>query len=826
MVKTLQINGARGEVTPLMHARTDTAFYQEAFAEARNVVITRFGPTTRVPGTVFIGEPRNFKQSPLPVRTMPFEFSATQVYSIEFGVNYVRFWLPDGRLVTYGGGTIPYEVATPFSAADLPYLHTVQSGDELYIFSFGRHRVKKLTRFAEDNWVLSDYAPVNGPYMDINSTPTVLTLSGTNRIVPFMTSSTMPEGLATGTGSLIPAGAAWYAFDGRAQSEFRITNANIGYVQYQAVSARVCNSYWMQASTKESTSTPNTWELKGSNNGTDWVTLDARSGEKGWGRGEKRYFNFDNKQAFLYHRLEWEGTEYDDGDSDTEDSRIAELALAWDGDAMPPVLMSASATAGINDGNGFLGSDVGRYLRIRGSDGRWRYVRIMSVLNALQVMVKIYGDALPDLSPINAWQIGKWSDYSGWPYTGTFFEDRFVTAGTNSDPIGMWMSVQGDYDGYRVNDPMEDDDAISLRLTGGKIDAIRWLIENGVLLAGTASALRSVGGRDRSAPLTNDNVRQRSETNVKASEVRPENVENFVIFADDKKTRLYESAYNYEADGYVAREVTVVNEHLFKYGVEQIAYLSHPHKYVIARRNDGKLVFFAYDRDQKIAGGTLVDFGVFVEDISVLNGNQLWMVVRREMSPGVFFRTIEVMAPFFDPETMSTPIMTASSMRFTGSGMTSVGGVMHLVGKTVGVWADGRDLGNATVEYSGVVQLPFGTAANNVVIGVRIPFRIKTLRTPILQDGSGFGQKLRIISAHVDVLNTAGIRCGGLTNIEELQDPEYIEEDPDQVTELLTGMYGISFDDSFANGGVFVIEGSSMHPATIRAIMLEVEGET
>jgi hypothetical protein len=488
--------------------------------------------------------------------------------------------------------------------------------------------------------------------------------------------------------------------------------------------------------------------------------------------------------------------------------------------------MTASSTAGINDGNGFLASDVSRYMRIRGSDGRWRYLRITSVLNNLQVMVKIYGDALPDTAPINAWQIGKWSDYSGWPYTGAFYEDRFVTAGSNTDPIGMWMSVTGDYDGYRLTDPMEDDDAISLRLTGGKIDAIRWLIENGVLLAGTASALRSVGGRDRGSPLSSDNVRQRSETNVKASEVRPENVENFVIFADDKKTRLYESAYNYEADGYVAREVTVLNEHLFKFGIEQIAYLSHPHKFIIGRRPDGKLVFFAYDRDQKIAGGTLVDFGAFIEDISVLNGNQLWMVVRRQIAPGVFFKTIEIMAPFFDPETMTAPIMAAGAMRFAGSPTSTITGASHLGTLTVGVWADGKDIGNAQVSSGGNLTLPFNYEASDIVIGVRIPFHIETLRTPILQDGSGFGQKLRIISARLDIMNTARIRAGGLSNKEDFLDPEYIEEDPDQRTQLLSGIYEITFDDSFENGGVFVIEGDSMHPATIRAIMLEVEGET
>lgn len=820
MAKTLQVNGARGEITPLMHGRIDTAFYQEGYAKATNTVITRYGPHTRVPGSFFWGYVKNIGETfAKQTKLWPFEFSATQRYTLEFGVGYLRFWLPGGARVM--SGAVPYEIATPFDAGDMAVLHGIQQGDEIYLFTMGRKRIKVLRRMSETNWTITDYAPQDGPYLDVNITNTKLTLDGDNNIVPPMTSANAPEGTVTGS---ISNGFA--AFDRDARTDARDNAANVGDIGYTIAGApRVCNSYWLQASGFDATAMCTTWSVQGWD-GAQWVTLDTRSGEAGWGRGEKRYFEFDNFTAYQQYRLKWDGTDF----AEEADSRVASIAFTWAGDDMPPRTLTASDVAGINNGQGFLASDVGRFIRFQGADGQWRYMRITSWVSSTQVMVRIYGYALPDLTPIATWQLGAWSDFTGWPFTGAFYEDRLVTAGTNTDPIGVWMSVQGDYDNYRTTDPAEDDDALTLRLTGGRLDGINWLIESGTLLAGTSSALRSIGGRDRGAPLSNTNVRQRSETTVKSAKTRPENVENFVLFMDFKNNRLYETAYSYEADGYPAREVSVLNEHLFKLGVTKVAYLSHPHKYLVCLRSDGKLIFFAYDRDQKIAGGTVVDYGAIVEDICVLSGDELWLVVRRETAPGVFTRTIETMAYFFDEDLSKVdathvPVYGSGCVVYSGAATGVIGGLNHLARRTVGVWADGRDIGDALVTDAGAIQLPLGLVATRVVVGQRMPWGIQTLRMPLAQDGTGFGQKLRIIKVTVDLLSSARFFVGGLNEQVAIADPNYIEEDPDIAEPLLTGVFDAQFDDSFANEGIVVIQGNSMHPATIRAIIIDTEGE-
>src|SRR5690606_30893942 len=118
---------------------------------------------------------------------------------------------------------------------------------------------------------------------------------------------------------------------------------------------------------------------------------------------------------------------------------------------------------------------------------------IASVVSTTEVKIRLHGHALPDLAPIASWKLGRWTESEGWPYTGRLFEDRLVFAGSASDPIGLWMSVSSAYDDFRTSTPPVDDDALTLRLTGGKLNAIQWLAESGTLLAGTADVLRSVG---------------------------------------------------------------------------------------------------------------------------------------------------------------------------------------------------------------------------------------------------------------------------------------------------------------------------------------------
>lgn len=83
------LNFAKGELTPAMYARTDTAGYQAALRKAKNMNVLRQGGVQNRPGTVFVS---TVKDSSKRTRLIPFVFGTDQTYVLEFGNGYMRVY--------------------------------------------------------------------------------------------------------------------------------------------------------------------------------------------------------------------------------------------------------------------------------------------------------------------------------------------------------------------------------------------------------------------------------------------------------------------------------------------------------------------------------------------------------------------------------------------------------------------------------------------------------------------------------------------------------------------------------------------------------------
>jgi hypothetical protein len=151
-----------------------------------NMIVQKHGPASRRGGFYFSAE---VKDSSKKTRILPFEFSATQAYIIEFGDQYVRFYKNYGqirlgrlmrcltRLFLKGA---PYEIATPYLEAELFELVITQSADVLYI-AHQNHEPRTLSRSGDTNWVLDIIQFLDGPYDSVNATETTLGLSAVLR---------------------------------------------------------------------------------------------------------------------------------------------------------------------------------------------------------------------------------------------------------------------------------------------------------------------------------------------------------------------------------------------------------------------------------------------------------------------------------------------------------------------------------------------------------------------------------------------------------------------------------------------------------------------
>lgn len=820
---TLQVNMTRGEITPLAQARVDTDHYQAGLAAASNIVILRYGGVTRCPGTIFGGE---VKTAARKTRFLPFAFNIDQKYYIEAGHLYFRFWTKSGYAIARVESTgTPVEVTTEYDEDDLANLQLRQVGDQIYLFCDG-YQPQVLTRASETSWSIADYSPQDGPYLDVNTTGTSLKPSETGAVHPIMTSNTAPSGTVAATGD---AADAYEVFDTNKSTTWVNGSVNEGELSYDFAGSatKICDAYWIRAvPNADPAGTPVAWEFQGYD-GANWVTLDSRQGETGFSRGEVRFYEFLNKTAYQSYRLKWSGTDT----PGNNDSRIGDMGWHEEGDSQTPFNLTASATTGINDGSGFLSTDVGRPIRLLGSDGRWRWARIAARSSSTVVTIRLYGHALPDLSPIVNWQLGVWGDGPGWPRAVALFGDRLIGGGAPEDPIALAASRSGDYDNLGVSAVVVDDDAVSIRMTGGQLNQIQWMLENGDdILIGTAGSLRSIAPTDPAKAFGPNNVRQREPTNVSVSSSIPVSIEDMVLFLDGSNTRLYETAYDYERDKYLARELSTLNEHLFRRSpVVQIAYQAHPHKILWGRREDGKLIAATYDREQKVFGCALVDFGGVVEDILTMPGSgdtHVMMIVRRTIDGGTV-RYIEALADFHDDEVSTLPaVYAASALVYDGTATDTVTGADHLEGETVGVMVDGFDAGDAVVS-GGEVVVPGGLEGEVIVIGKRMTWGGTTLRLEQYgqRDGSGLGRAVQIVGGKIDLYQSRGVTVGSLQQSDLLMFEDEVEEDPYEAPTVRTGAYPLMVDDSWLSNGQLVFGGSKMYPATVRGVSLQVDGE-
>ena len=68
------------------------------------------------------------------------------------------------------------------------------------------------------------------------------------------------------------------------------------------------------------------------------------------------------------------------------------------------------------------------------------------------------------------------------------------------------------------------------------------------------------------------------------------------------KRKLREMVYNYEVDGFIAPDMTILAEHITKGGLTSFAYQQEPDSILWATRTDGTLLGLTYQRNEKVVG--------------------------------------------------------------------------------------------------------------------------------------------------------------------------------------------------------------------------------
>jgi len=236
------------------------------------------------------------------------------------------------------------------------------------------------------------------------------------------------------------------------------------------------------------------------------------------------------------------------------------------------------------------------------------------------------------------------------PGAVTFFNQRLYWGGSNDDPQKIWGSKVAAFENMDQGTAL-DDESVEFTLVANEVNAIQWLAESTDMLCGTLGGEFTIsGGQDDN--ITPSNIKAIRQASFGSNKVNPLNVGNLLLFNQRAGRKIRELVFNFDVDGYLAPDITILAENLTESGITDMAYQQEEDTLVWAVTSDGDLIACTYLRDQEVVawhkhpvGGELP----VVESVAVIPSadalkDELWVSVKRRVN-GITKRFIEYLNP-------------------------------------------------------------------------------------------------------------------------------------------------------------------------------------
>ena len=483
----------------------------------------------------------------------------------------------------------------------------------------------------------------------------------------------------------------------------------------------------------------------------------------------------------------------------------------------------ASSTTGINSNTGFQSTDVGRLFRF--GDGYGKITAVTDTLNATMEVIEDMGSGTASTN----FALGSFSDTTGHPSCVTFFEQRLVFAATLSQPQTIFFSKSGDYENMDENrgNTIADDDAIIYTIASNQVNAIRFMTATRTLIIGTAGGEFAVSGGSVDTAITPTNILIKKQSNNGAANVDALAVGNATLFLQRAKRKLRELAYNFDVDGYVAPDLTILAEHISEGGFKQLSYQQEPNQIIWCARNDGQLVGLTYQREQQVVawhrhifGGSFGSGNAVCESVATIPTDdseyQTYVIVKRTIN-GATKRYVEFIHQYKFDETDDTSFnFLDSQLEYSGSAVTTISGLSHLEGQTVSVLADGSTHPDKVVS-SGEITLT--RSATKVKVGLPYTSLLQTMRIDAgAQNGTSQSKTKRIYEITARLYESIGIEVGpDLNNMERIPFRSSADAMDSGIT-VFTGDKDIEFRGNYETDGFIFVRQTQPLPLTILSL--------
>jgi hypothetical protein len=762
-VDSILTNFTAGELSPNMYGRTDIEKYYNGCMTMENFLVLPQGGAYRRPGSRYVA---SVKTASAFTRLVPFIFSTTQAYILEFGNLYMRVYYDGGQVQS---GSTVYEVVTPYTTAQLPDLKFAQSADTLYIVH-PSHEPRQLTRTAHTTWTLDTFDWENGPFMkdndDDSHTLTVTSYGGSTGL---------------------------YGEDVTLNANFNAFTADdVGRwikIEYADEGSSIMHGYQDPS-------------------GAGVLPDTTRDVD---GEFELTYFFDDKLDSYIFLEYSVDGgatwqiyESLSDINRSTRITTTGELRSEDYNNVTPKIRFNAY-------------KDTYRfYFEVRKKrELRTAYLKITDYTSATTVKAKVYRRMSQLGVPINNWALGAWGTVPGWPSVVTFHQGRLVFAGTTSEPSRVWMSVSDDYPNFDAGEGDEDADAISLTPIASEVNNVMWMASKGNLLIGTAGDEWVFDG----ANITPTNPpHARRETNFGSAKWQAVIANGYVVFVQDGEKIVRQVQYDYDSDTYLAIDLTAMSDHITGDGISYLAYLKSPWSTIWTCRDDGELIGLTYVPEHKVFAWHRHDLGGDVESVACIPG-EIWVVVKRTIN-GATVRYIERILPW--DGTLNNSVFMDCAAEYSGTATATITGLSYLEGETVGIISNGKYVGTKVVS-SGSITLDATTT--HAWVGLPYTSTLKTINIEHANPpGTSQGAKRRIVHAIARLVNTVGGKVG--FDASDADDIEYDDEGNPNVStpELFTGDTNpVLITTSSGRPQYLTLVQDEPYPFSVSAVVLRME---
>jgi hypothetical protein len=816
-----------GELSALLLGRQDLEKYAMSLFVCLNALPLTQGPWTRRPGTAYLHQTRHHDKVS---RVVPFQYSVTQTYILEFGESYIRFFTEHGILTNAAQSITSITKAAVGVVTKIS--HGYSDGDRLYLSS-----MVGMTQLGSREVVVTNKTADTFELYDSDGNAIATTGYGT------FTSGNMASIFEVTT-----------TFDEADIDDIRFTqSADVLYILHPDFPpqqlVRVSALSWVLSdvvftdgpyeatNTTATTLTPNVAVAFTGTAITDAVDSGAgeiriTSGTHGLLTGD--HVTVEDVGGTVEANGDWFVTRIDANTVDLDGSAFVNTYTAG-GLITEHAVLTASSIAGINSDTGFQATDEGRLIRMS-EGGTWGYALVRGVRSTTIADIKI----LSTLTNTNAkatWRMGLWSDTTGFPAAGTFHEDRLWLAGAALSPQRLDGSKTGAYTNFSptaTTGTVADDNAVAFTLNSDDVNAIRWLSSNEKgLMVGTSRGEWQVKAASLTEAITPTNISARPSSRYGSTSAAPVNAGRALLFVQRAARKLRELAFVFEADGFRAPDMTLLAEHITRPSLDEIVYQEQPQAIVWGRRGDGVLTGFTYERDQGVTAWHRHELGgqsdadalliPVVESLAVVpepegTRDELYLVVQRYINGGTK-RYIEYMSKIWEVEDVQEDAFHLDCGWTTVNSPASdtVTGLWHLEGETVSAYADGTKHPPVTVT-NGTITL--GGDFSIITLGYAYNSDGQTM--PLeggAQDGSAQGKIKRIGRIGFWLIDTLGLKFGrDADNLSEIINRQWGDA-YGQATPLFTGVVRKRFEGDYDLLGQVYWRADGPFPATVAAIM-------